>query len=177
MTGAADLAYLLPLFDLAGALATEDTPGEVGSFGLAEVAADSSLAHDDVGLNRFAVSHVVAQGIGAALDHALTLRSLVLEAKAVTNAAPWTLLRGTLEPASTALWILVAGNRKHRQERALRFWRYDMVQRGRWEDDTGATAPPGGRSGADRAKRSSLSPSSSASARTRLARTSATPKP
>jgi hypothetical protein len=152
MTGDADLAYLFPLFDLAAALAGEDAPGKVGSFGLAESAGDSSLARDDAGLNGFPVSHVVAQGIGAALDHALTFRALVLGAKAVTNAAPWTLLRGTLEPASTALWVLSAGNRERRQERALRFWRHDMAERGKWEADTGVTPPPSGRSGADRAK-------------------------
>jgi hypothetical protein len=53
----------------------------------------------------------------------------------VTHAAPWTVLRGVLEPAALAVWVLNGSTRKRRQERALRVWYHDYTERGKWKRD------------------------------------------
>ncbi|MEU7832868.1 hypothetical protein [Nonomuraea sp. NPDC049129] len=130
-----NLDFLAPLFEIGESLT--DKGSERVGFGLGEIGASSSLAQDDVGMDGYNTSSIVMHAIGAALDHALTLQLLVTRARVVTNAAPWTLLRGVIEPSSVAVWILDDSNRKHRQERALRVWHHDLAERGKWEDDLG----------------------------------------
>lgn len=147
-----DVTYLQPLFEVARAfLGDSPNPESIGSFGLHEPDRTSSLAKDDEGTHPFWVSAVVAESIGAAVDHALAL-SVLTEAQhgRVTPSAPWTLTRGVAEPAATAVWILNGGNRVTRQERALRVWHHDMDERGKWERNLGEP-PAGVRSGAARA--------------------------
>ncbi|MCP2350602.1 hypothetical protein [Nonomuraea roseoviolacea] len=146
----ANLDFLAHLFDVVESL-TERADQQI-SFGLDEVGPTSSLAQDDVGMDGFKVSIMVMSSIGSALDHAITLRSLVTKAGEVTNAAPWTLLRGVIEPSSLAVWILDATSRVHRQERALRVWRHDMHERSNWEKDTGFVPTPPGKKATDRMK-------------------------
>lgn len=134
--GQADLSYLAQLFTIADSLTSEDDQEQL-SFGLGEIAPDSSLAKDDEGTNGYWVSTVVTHSIGAALDHVITLRMLVKQGGSVTIAAPWTILRGVVEPAALAVWTLNGRMRQQRQERALRVWHHDMTERGKWEDDTG----------------------------------------
>jgi hypothetical protein len=67
------------------------------------------------------------------------------------SGAPWTLLRGALEPASIALWVLKGGSRPYRRERALRVWNADYTERAKWEKDRRFTPVPPAKSGNDRA--------------------------
>lgn len=146
----ADLSYLVPLFDIASSL-LGDPRAELPAFGLGDVEVGSSLEKDDRPMQGYLVSHVVRQAIGAAVDHAITLRD-VCASGAITNAAPWTLLRGVLEPAALAVWVMAPDKRSHRQERALRVWHTDMHERATWESKTGGRPPRStARSGLDRA--------------------------
>jgi hypothetical protein len=146
----AELSYLLPLFELTEAMVGDEEQENV-SFGLGEPAQSSQLTGDDADMGGFYVSYAVNGAIAAALDHAITLKLLVTKAGAVTNAAPWTLLRGVLEPASVAAWIIVGSRRAIRRERALRFWHHDMTERAKWEADTGHVVNPPGKDGRTRA--------------------------
>jgi hypothetical protein len=136
--GYADLSYMGPLFGLANSLLGQD--GDQMAFGLGQVEAGSSLGLDDRDMGGYPASHVVAHAIGAAVDHALTLQA-VCESGAITNAAPWTLVRGILEPASLAVWMLKPPKRVVRQERAFRVWHADMGERGKWEADISRRPP------------------------------------
>jgi len=150
--GQTELSYLAPLFDLASALLSGEGGDGSESFGLGQVDPNSSLARDDDALKGYAVSHIVAHAIGAGVDHALALRDYVAAGQ-VTNAAPWTLLRGVMEPSALAVWMLAPASRSGRRERALRVWYTDMLERGSWETDTGAPAPEGeARTGRQRAE-------------------------
>jgi hypothetical protein len=146
----AELSYLLPLFELTEAMVGDEEQENV-SFGLGEPAQSSQLTGDDADMGGFYVSYAVNGAIAAALDHAITLKLLVTKAGAVTNAAPWTLLRGVLEPASVAARIIVGSRRAIRRERALRFWHHDMTERAKWEADTGHVVNPPGKDGRTRA--------------------------
>ncbi len=134
--GQTDFEFLRPLFDLVGSMADDDDVADM-SFGLGEPGSASPLARDDAGMEGVWVSMVAMHGISAALDHVVALRSLVIKAQEVTVNAPWTLLRGALEPAGVALWILSGSNRDRRREHTLRVWVHDLVERQKWERDTG----------------------------------------
>lgn len=118
----------LPLFELAGSLVDEDEANV--SFGLAEAHADSSMARDDEGTDGYWPSIIVFQSIGSALDHVIALRHLVMGSGVVTNAAPWTIVPGVVEPAALTVWILNGSRRERRQELALRVWHSDMDELG-----------------------------------------------
>ena len=145
----ADLSYLSPLFELTSFLIDDDDPDRV-TFGLAEADADSSLSRDNEGTEGYWVSIIVDQAITAALDHAIALRDLVSSGK-ITYSAPWTILRGVLEPAALAVWVLNGGTRQRRQERALRVWHHDYVERQKWEDEIGHVPVAPAKSGRVRA--------------------------
>lgn len=148
----ADLGFLAPLFELASSL-TDDDDVEQMALGLGHIHPDSELARDDQPLDGQWVSAVVTSGLTASIDHAVTLRDLVLrERAAITVNAPWTLLRGALEPAATALWVLTGTTHRSRRAHALRVWHHDYTERQKWEDDTATPVPPGGKSGRDRAE-------------------------
>ena len=125
----ADLAFLHPLFELAGSLTDADDSAGM-SFGLGEPDPHSTLVHDDSELDGMWVSHVVIGAITASLDHTIQLRELVKRSDAaVALNAPWTLVRGALEPASVALWVLSGNSRATRRTRALRVWHHDFTER------------------------------------------------
>ncbi len=110
-----------------------------------------ALSGDDADLDGMWVSQIVTDGINAALDHVVCLRSVVMRAGEVTNNAPWTLLRGVLEPASVAVWVMVGSDRAKRRERALRVWHHDFTERQKWEEDRGVKSVAPVRSGRQRA--------------------------
>lgn len=147
----ADLVYLVPLFELTDSLTDDEDHANI-TYGFGERAEGSQLARDDEGMAGYYVSHAVIGGFAAALDHAITLKHVVTRAGIVTYAAPWTLLRGVLEPASVAAWILTGNTRRVRRKRALQVWHHDMTERGTWEDDIGHVAQPPAKHGKDRAK-------------------------
>src|SRR5690242_17587431 len=107
----ADMGYLVPLFKTAEGLTSDYDDPEKVSFGLGYPARDSPLATDDRTLQGYKVSTVVINSVGAALDHIIALQFLVTKGRVVTNAAPWTLLRGAVEPLALAIWVLDGGSR------------------------------------------------------------------
>ncbi len=148
--GNADFGFLVPMFELADSLINKDEAGN-SVIRLREIGADSTLSGDDADLDGMWVSKIVTDGINAALDHVVCLRSVVMGAGEVTNNAPWTLLRGVLEPASVAVWVMAGGSCTKRRERALRVWYYDFTERQKWEDDSGGKPVAPAKSGRQRA--------------------------
>ena len=147
----AELGFLDPLFALADSLTSVDD--QLGhSFGLGEPAPDSALARDDINLEGMWVSHVAISSMGALLDHVIQLRELMKGPEAaVTVNAPWTLMRGALESAGLALWVLSGSTRSTRRTRALRVLHHDYKERGKWEKEH-RKQPEAGQTGDDRAK-------------------------
>ncbi|MDF5756633.1 hypothetical protein [Spongiactinospora sp. TRM90649] len=145
-----NMGYLYPLFSIAESLVDDEDQEHLG-FGLGEIDEYSQLDVDDQGMNGMKVSTVVIHAIGAAVDHVLALSLLVKRAGMITNAGPWTLLRGAMEPAALAVWVLNGASRDVRRERALRVWRQDMEDRGKWEDDISFVVTPPAKRGATRA--------------------------
>jgi hypothetical protein len=130
----ADLTFMTKLFDLAMSIAD----AEDYSFGFDEVAEGSPLNRDDLRLEGWWASHVIAHSLGSALDHIITFREMLNGPDpTITNHAPWTLMRGVLEPASLALWIVSGKGSDGRCARALTAWHHDFKERGKWEADTG----------------------------------------
>jgi hypothetical protein len=131
MSSRADLTFLQPLFDLANSMA--NPTGEFPTFGLAEVDEHSTMGKDDAMLGGYWESIIVAHGVGAAIDHLLTVQSMLTTGAGraddvlITVSAPWTLLRGALEPLAVGLWVM-DGKRNTRLERSLRVWHYDYAQ-------------------------------------------------
>jgi hypothetical protein len=122
------------------------------SFGLGEPDHNSALARDDADLEGMWVSHVVIGSITASLDHIIQLRELVIRTEAaVTLNAPWTLMRGALQPAAVALWVLSGNTRAMRRTRVLRVWHHDFTERGTWEKESRRKQPAEGKSGDNRA--------------------------
>lgn len=145
----ADVSFMVPLFDLALQLADDES--EEPTLGLGLIAPDSALAKDDAELEGYWITVLVNNAIGAALDHVITFREILRAPGArVTNNAPWTLVRGMLEPAALALWLLTGKGRQGRQERALCTWHHDFRERGKW----GRPAPGTKQAGPDRRRTS-----------------------
>lgn len=86
----------------------------------------SLLAKDDQVTNPYCISHAAVGALVSAVDHMDALRTLVEDAHVVHARAPLTLLRGSLENASIAVWLLAPENRKERVRRRLRW---------QWEDE------------------------------------------
>jgi hypothetical protein len=86
----------------------------------------SQLARDDRLVHPYQISHAATGALVSAVDHMDALRTLVEDAHVIHARAPLTLLRGSLENASVAVWLMVASNRKERIRRRLRW---------QWEDE------------------------------------------
>lgn len=82
----------------------------------------SWLGEDDTWANPFQVSHAVKQCLVAAVDHLHACKVLVADAGAMHLAAPASLVRGSLENAAAAFWMLHPKDRAERVTRALH-WR------------------------------------------------------
>jgi len=80
----------------------------------------SSLAGDDKATDRYPVSAAAASVLISAVNHIHAVRTLIVEAKKVHPNAPLTLLRGALENAATAVWLLAPTSRDTRVLRRLR---------------------------------------------------------
>jgi hypothetical protein len=85
------------------------------------VAARSSLAQDDARLDPYQMSHALTGALLVADDHLLAVRDLLIGDEGQPGRlhlyAPCTLLRGAVEGAATAYWLI---EHKSRQERLLR---------------------------------------------------------
>ena len=66
------------------------------------------------------VSHLIGYLLHTAVDHLHALKTLLADAKAQHTFAPYTLIRGSIEAASTALWILQDTDPGKVTHRALR---------------------------------------------------------
>ncbi|WP_157552149.1 hypothetical protein [Micromonospora sp. NRRL B-16802] len=92
------------------------------------VQAGSDIAEDDRQTYPYQLSHAVQQSIGTAVDHLHSMRSALWDSKrellSLHTYAPFTLTRGALENASTAIWMLCP---EDPTERVLRRLRYEMA--------------------------------------------------
>ena len=129
-----DFSHLRALFDLADSLS-----GAERAIGLGPAHDRSQLAEDDQGLAGYYLSHAAQRSIGSAADHALTLHC-VIESGVIPVFGPWTLVRGILERAATAVWLLAPRQQVRRREHALRYWHDNAEERKKWASDSGA--PP-----------------------------------
>lgn len=89
----------------------------------------SQLASDDALTDPYQSSHAIAMSIGAALDHLLALRALVVDAGSLPMAAPFTLARAALENAAQALWVLAPPEQTIRVKRRLQMAVADARER------------------------------------------------
>jgi hypothetical protein len=81
----------------------------------------SSLSGDDTGSSPYQVSHAVHMCLVAGVDHLHAVKALLLDLQVLHTAAPFSLVRGSLENLSTAFWILNPNRRNERIERTLRW--------------------------------------------------------
>jgi hypothetical protein len=79
----------------------------------------SWLGQDDEWADPFQVSHAVKQCLVAAVDHLHACKVLVADAGAMHLAAPASLVRGSLESAAAAFWMLHPKDRAERVTRTL----------------------------------------------------------
>lgn len=86
----------------------------------------TALAGDDKRTHPWSTSHAAAAALLAALDHLHALGTSVMSPTPVLhNSAPYTLVRGALENAATALWIVHPSSRPERITRTLRWYAND----------------------------------------------------
>lgn len=65
-------------------------------------------------------SHLLGYQLHTAVDHLHALKTLIADAEAQHTFAPYTLIRGSVEAASTALWILQDADPRRVARRSLR---------------------------------------------------------
>ncbi len=80
----------------------------------------SELRRDDDALRPYELSHTVSLSTGIAVDHLEALRALLVDAGRTQPWAPYSLLRGALENAATALWLIGPDDPTERRYRRLR---------------------------------------------------------
>ncbi|PYH02207.1 hypothetical protein CVV67_01875 [Arthrobacter stackebrandtii] len=85
-----------------------------GAIKLRGVEERSSLGGDDKKTVPFPLSHAVSRHLLVSIDHFHSLRASLQLANALNTYAPFTLLRGSLEGATNALWLLKPEQRNER---------------------------------------------------------------
>jgi len=108
----------------------------------------SPLAGDDKKSDPFHVSHAVASAVQVAVDHACALRRLVEGCDAchpqqmtfLLNSY-YTLVRGALENAARAVWLLAPGSRPERILRRLRLQADNVVNSDQAASAMGSSMP------------------------------------
>jgi hypothetical protein len=86
----------------------------------------SSLRGDDDRTHPYELSHTVWRHLSNAVDHLSCLQALLGDAKVIHMYAPFTLVRGALENACGAVWLLQPARRKERLARRFRLVIGDM---------------------------------------------------
>jgi hypothetical protein len=81
----------------------------------------SSLSGDDKASDPYQVSHAVRMCLVAGVDHLHAVKALLLDLGVLHTAAPFSLVRGSLENLAAAFWILHPKLRNERIERTLRW--------------------------------------------------------
>lgn len=105
------------------------------------VAARSPLAGDDRRSAPYGVSWGVWHSLSHAVDHLHCLRDVLLDAQMLHIYAPYTLLRGAVENAAAAAWVLAPASRDARVTRRLRLAAVDMRNGTAAAQLIGATPP------------------------------------
>ncbi len=80
----------------------------------------SSLRGDDNKTHPYELSHTVWRHLSNAVDHLSCLQALLGDAKVIHMYAPFTLVRGALENACAAVWLLQPTQRTERLARRFR---------------------------------------------------------
>jgi hypothetical protein len=101
----------------------------------------SSLCGDDRKAHPFEVSHASWHFLSHAVDHLACLRALIGKAGFVPMYAPFTIVRGALENACAAVWLLQPEKRDERLERRLRLASDDIRNGEQVKELTGRTGP------------------------------------
>ena len=96
-----------------------------GAIKLRGVEERSSLGGDDKRTAPFPLSHAVSRNLLVSIDHLHSLRASLQVANALHTYAPFTLLRGSLEGAINALWLLKPEQRNERITRHVLACRAD----------------------------------------------------
>lgn len=114
----------------------------------AGVSQGSSLAHDDRKTDPFHTSHAVASAIHVSVDHAFSLQRLI---EGCANCTPkqltfglnsyYSLLRGVLENAARAVWLLAPDSQPDRILRRLRLHADNLRNSDKAAIAMGTTAP------------------------------------
>jgi hypothetical protein len=86
------------------------------------VAPTSRLAVDDIASSPYQLSHCARWCLTAGVDHLHALKSLVIDARMIHSAAPYSLVRGALENFAAGFWVLHPSEQSDRVEHALRWW-------------------------------------------------------
>ncbi|MER6791028.1 hypothetical protein [Amycolatopsis mediterranei] len=89
----------------------------------------SSLFRDNQETDPYQIGHAVTNSLVGAIDHIQTLSALVGRAGVIPARATFTILRGALENASTAAWLLQPASRDERILRRLRWEWTNMTYR------------------------------------------------
>jgi hypothetical protein len=94
----------------------------------------SSLARDDCDADPFHISHVATSSMAVAVDHLHCLLQYVVSGAGTANLSittrPWalySLLRGAVENAATAVWLLAPTERAERLTRRVRLQLQDAI--------------------------------------------------
>jgi hypothetical protein len=83
-------------------------------------AADSPLAGDDAQTHPYDLSHAVWRHLSNSVDHLSCMHAVLGKANIVPMYAPFTLVRGALENACAAVWLLQPASRRERLIRRFR---------------------------------------------------------
>src|SRR5258708_22160694 len=86
----------------------------------------SALIGDDRHMHPHQLSHAAWSSLSHAVDHLHCLRSLLQDAHVIHMFAPYSLVRGALENASAAVWMLHPSSRIERVGRRLRLATTDI---------------------------------------------------
>jgi hypothetical protein len=85
-----------------------------------DIEACSALAGDDKATDPYHVSHAAWLAVGYAVDHVRAVRDLLFGAKVMATWALYSLIRGAIENAARAVWLLEPRQRDMRVLRRLR---------------------------------------------------------
>lgn len=112
-------------------------------------AARSSLRGDDDRTHPYDLSHAVWRHLSNAVDHLSCLRALLGDAKVIHMYAPFTLVRGALENACGAVWLIQPAQRKERIARRFRLAISDIRHELQAGELMGHTGPQSGQGRVD----------------------------
>ncbi|MEU6641250.1 hypothetical protein ABZ863_01730 [Saccharomonospora sp. NPDC046836] len=117
----------------------DELMAEAEGLGLHRPDQGSSLRADDNQADPFHVSHLVVSAIQAGVEHLHAFRTLIADAGKLHPTVPFTLIRGSIETASLAVWLLAPSSRRERVLRRLRYALKDISDEHTATKELGAT--------------------------------------